>query len=962
MKLKKSLRFAVMMGVASIALVACSDTTIATPGTAVIPPAPPPAPPPPPPPPAATGFAARSTEPQSQADCPTGTVFAANVALPVSGQMTNFCSLTDDSTASAATGGAGGGTVSRAGTVTGIMNIPLSADPILIQGSVFIGDPAGDSADVTFAAGQTFISASQEGVVDLLVVSRGSTLTAVGTPTQPIIFTSAEDFEDDLQPNGTSGTGDWGGLAINGAAPLNECTVDTAATPGSAQCEQNGEGGSGVFGGALADDSSGSFQYVRVQHAGFQFTSTNELNGIALQGVGSGTLFDSIQVHRGADDGFEWFGGTVDATNLVVTGAGDDSFDWTDGWSGSLQFGLVVQEDGDDNGIEGDNNGDTSPDAMPRSMPRLSNITLIGDGAAGEGMQLRAGTAGNYANMIITNFAEGFEFGAAGTGPNPTVNSLFVTGNVENLVGGAQALFDAGMNNVLGAGTSLDGVLPGAAELALVATDPQTIDPDFESALYVGAFGPDDTAARNWTTGWTIDIPGAEPPTCPTGTTVDESDAPSNFPNRAELLTCVLSGTITQDISLVSGNLYRLDGTVFIGEDGGPTPGGGAQTASVTIDPGVTIFGDQEANIVDLLVIARGSQIFANGSSISPVILTSRADLENNGVIRGTTGEIGGIAINGRAPLNECTINTAATPGTAACAQNGEGGSGLFGGAISNDNSGRINFMQIRYAGFQFTSTNELNALALQGVGSGTELDFIQVLNGADDGVEWFGGTVNASHIVVTGSGDDSIDWTDGWSGTLQYAIVRQSPGLGDDNGIEGDNNGDTDPDAAPRSTPIIANLTMIGDGSSGEGIQVRAGTAGAVVNSIVTNFAEALEFNPAGMGPDPIIDAVAFSGVQSPTPTLGVFAGSGAALFATGNNTNTAANTLTAPVGFTTPLVPGANETAPAITAVNPVTICETVFTGAATNPCASLDATDYVGALEDASDRWFAGWTIGL
>lgn len=961
MKLKKSLRFAVMMGVASIALVACSDTEIATPGTVVIPPAPPTAPPPPPPPPPATGFAARSTEPQSQADCPTGTSFAANVALPISGQMTNFCSLTSGGTASAATGGTGGGTVARAGTITGTMNIPLSADPILIQGTVFIGDPAGMSADVTFAAGQTFISASQEGVVDLLVVSRGSTLTAVGTPTNPIVFTSAEDFEDDLQPNGTSGTGDWGGLAINGAAPLNECTVDTAATPGSAACQQNGEGGSGVFGGDQPAGSSGSFQYVRVQHAGFQFTSTNELNGIALQGVGSGTLFDSIQVHRGADDGFEWFGGTVDATNLVVTGAGDDSFDWTDGWVGSLQFGLVIQQTGDDNGIEGDNNGDTSADAMPRSTPRLSNLTLIGDGASGEGMQLRAGTAGDYANIIVTNFAEGFEFGAAGTGPNPTVNSLFVAGNTANLVGGAQTLFDAGMNNVVGGGTSLDGVLPGAAELALTARDPQLVDAGFAPAMYVGAFGPDDTATDNWTTGWTIDIPGAEPPGCPSGTTVDAADAPSDFPGRTEQFTCVLEGTITEDIRLTAGNLYRLDGSVFIGADGLADPAAGAPTASITIDPGVTIFGNQATGIVDLLVISRGSQIFANGSSISPVVLTSRNDLANGGVIRpAITGEIGGIAINGRAPLNECPLDTTATPGTADCEQDGEGGSGLFGGAIANDNSGRINFMQIRYAGFQFTSNNELNSLALQGVGSGTELDFIQVLNGADDGLEWFGGTVSASHVVVTGAGDDSIDWTDGWQGSLQYAIVRQNSG--DDNGVEGDNN-EFGADFMPRSTPVIANVTLLGDGSSGEGIQVRAGTGGAIVNGIVTNFAEALEFNPAGTGADPVVNAVAFSGVQTPVPLAPVFAVSGATLFAAGaNNTMTAANTLTAPTGFTTPLVPGANETAPAITAVNPVTVCNTVFTGAATSPCAQLDATDYVGALEDAGDLWFAGWTIGL
>ena len=224
----------------------------------------------------------------------------------------------------------------------GEIDIPFSADPILISGSIFIGttDSAavsaaisgstgatisgavddGMTAAVTFAPGQQFISQSATGIVDLLVVSAGSTLNAVGTATAPIIFTSFQDFEDDGLPNGTSGVGDWGGIAINGLAPLNECTVDSTAAPGTAECQQSGEGGSGIFGGDVVDDSSGDFQFIRVQHAGFLFNGEDELNGVALQGVGNGTTFENIQVHMGNDDGFEWFGGTVNAKNLVVTG------------------------------------------------------------------------------------------------------------------------------------------------------------------------------------------------------------------------------------------------------------------------------------------------------------------------------------------------------------------------------------------------------------------------------------------------------------------------------------------------------------------------------------------------------------------------------------------------------------------------------------------------------------------
>ncbi|MEM9669505.1 MAG: hypothetical protein AAF950_11325 [Pseudomonadota bacterium] len=973
MTFKKTMRWAALASVASVALAACSDTTIATPGTPQIPAPPPtaPPPPPPPPPPSGAGFAARSTAPASAADCAAGTSFIADVTL-TDGQTSNFCSLTPF----------GGG------TITGTVNIPFSADPLLISGTVFIGDAAGASASVTFAAGQEFVSASQAGVVDLVVVSRGSQLTAVGTASNPIVFTSMQDFVDDELPNGTSGVGDWGGLAINGAAPLNECTVDNTATPGTDGCEQNGEGGSGVFGGGNPTDDSGDYAFIRVQHAGFLFNDEDELNGIALQGVGNGTRFENIQVHLGNDDGFEWFGGTVNARNLIVTGAEDDSLDWTDGWVGNLQFALVVQNPGDDNGIEGDNNGNSdipmAADLLPRSNPNISNITFIGGGTttSGEGILFRDGSDATLVNAIITNFSQGFEFDEDTALATPTVDGSIVAGNGVDLVD-SQAIFAAGTGNVEGGGTSLDGVLPGPAELAANAgaIDPTTLDPSFFTAgQFVGAFSPGDTADNNFTTGWAIAIPGAEDPGCPAGTTEDAADAPSAFPGRSEDATCVINTPVSGEVTLTAGNLYRLDGSVFVGADAGsdpenPTPT--AATGTLTVEPGVTIFGNGAAGQVDLLTVSRGSQIFVNGSSAAPVVLTSRADLENGGDVRaGVTGEIGGLAINGRAPVNECTIDATAIPGSVDCEQNGEGGSGLFGGATLDDNSGVLNFLQIRYAGFLFNDEDELNGLALQGVGSGTEIDFIQILNGNDDGVEWFGGTASASHIVVTGAEDDSLDWTDGWTGTAQYVIVIQNPG--DDNGIEADNNGNSDiPDAAnllPRSRPVVANLTLIGGGdtTSGEGILLRDGGDGAVVNAIVTGFGQGLEFDNDAPPVAPTVDSVALSGNgenQVDTDLLDD---------ASDNILEFANNTLGAIAGFSTPLAPGTNETAPTIVAANPVTVCEAEFADIPANeaesdpaaapftalpsPCDQLDPAEYIGALADENDLWFAGWTIGL
>jgi len=105
-------------------------------------------------------------------------------------------------------------------------------------------------------------------------------------------------------------SGKWGGLIINGNAPINGCTVGTAV------CEAEGEGSTGKYGGNNAADNSGNLNYLQVKYAGYLITATNELNGIALQGVGNGTLIDYVQVHNNADDGIEFFGGTVNAKHL----------------------------------------------------------------------------------------------------------------------------------------------------------------------------------------------------------------------------------------------------------------------------------------------------------------------------------------------------------------------------------------------------------------------------------------------------------------------------------------------------------------------------------------------------------------------------------------------------------------------------------------------------------------------
>ena len=263
----------------------------------------------------------------------------------------------------------------------------------------------------------------------------------------------------------------------------------------------------------------------------------------------------------------------------------------------------------------------------------------------------------------------------------------------------------------------------------------------------------------------------------------------------AKTICTIAGGSISNDLRLSDGDqlIYELDGPVFIGVDSGAdpaSPAAGAASATLTIDPGVTVFGTDDD---DYLVITRGSKILSNGTQTSPVVMTSREAVEATGSLDASRkGVWGGLVINGRAPINACEDTTAAG-GSVDCQKSGEGSSGFFGGATSDDDSGQLFYTRVQYAGVRLTNDDELNGIAFQGVGSDTEVEFVQVQNNLDDCFEWFGGTVSATNLVAVGCGDDSFDWTDGWQGSLQYGIVYSGVSgtgggiSGDPRGIEGD-------------------------------------------------------------------------------------------------------------------------------------------------------------------------------
>ena len=230
-----------------------------------------------------------------------------------------------------------------------------------------------------------------DGQPDYIIIEQGGKINAVGTKEKPIVMTSTRQQ-----------AGAWGGVHICGKAPVN-------LSGGTGKSEI----GDATFGGTVANDNSGVMKYVRLEYTGFAFSETKESNSLTMYGVGNGTTIEYVQTYKGADDGFEWFGGTVNAKYLVSTHSEDDSFDWTDGWIGKGQFWVAIQDptapsaDGTANGdclIEADNREDNFAN-IPQSCPTLSNLTLIGNNdnnAQKRGIRLRAGTAVKLYNVLIT--------------------------------------------------------------------------------------------------------------------------------------------------------------------------------------------------------------------------------------------------------------------------------------------------------------------------------------------------------------------------------------------------------------------------------------------------------------------------------------------------------------------------------------------------------------------------------
>lgn len=300
-----------------------------------------------------------------------------------------------------------------------------------------------------------------------------------------------------------------------------------------------------------------------------------------------------------------------------------------------------------------------------------------------------------------------------------------------------------------------------------------------------------------------------------TGCSLDDDDNVGGG-NEGPSTSQNLSGNLTSDLRLQSGFAYTLTGALFV-----------KSGATLTIDAGVTI--EALAGGTDVyIIVERGGTIIADGTAANPIRFTSSASTPQ-------PGDWGGLIVNGNAPLSRQT-------GAQSNAATEVNNTIFFGGDNASDNSGILNYVILEYTGARIDDEAEHNGLTLNGVGNGTTISNIAILNGDDDAIEFFGGTVNASNILVVNAKDDMFDFTQGYAGTCTnlYGVreANYSAVTSDPRGVEADGNLDgNSPTDINQSNFTINGMTIINNGNGvqmSDAIKVRRGATATITGAYV--------------------------------------------------------------------------------------------------------------------------------
>ncbi len=294
----------------------------------------------------------------------------------------------------------------------------------------------------------------------------------------------------------------------------------------------------------------------------------------------------------------------------------------------------------------------------------------------------------------------------------------------------------------------------------------------------------------------------------------------------------ILEGRISQNLTLKAAYTYKLRGLVYV-----------TNGAILTIEPGTKIVG--ELNKQGGLIITRSSKIIADGTADKPIVFTSESSTPQR-------GDWSGLVILGNAPTNS-TFNGTAGVGAVEGGINNSDNLGLYGtpstqGQNPADNSGILRYVRIEYAGYAFLPDNEINGLTLAGVGSGTIIDYVQVSFANDDSIEWFGGTVNCSHLISYKTLDDDFDTDNGFSGRVQFGISLRDSSVADISKVEAfeSDNDANGSQLTPQTKAVFSNMTIVGPraelnnvGSSlfNAAAQIRRNSSESIFNSVIMGW-----------------------------------------------------------------------------------------------------------------------------
>lgn len=747
-------------------------------------------------------------------------------------------------------------TVYPAPTVTVSANITAnttwsSSSVYLLSGPIYVTN----NATLTIQPG-TVIRGNAAVAGSALIITKGAKIIADGTLAQPIVFTSSA-------APGSRAIGDWGGIVVLGKASNNLPANATAGTPaGIGNIEglpvsANSEYG----GGATPDDNdySGILRYIRLEFGGYAYQIDKEINGFTFGSVGAATVAEYLQTSFVNDDAFEWFGGTMNAKYLVAYRCLDDDMDCDFGYRGKVQFGLIVRDPNiadqssgsTSEGFECDNDGAGSTNT-PKTAAMFSNFTAIGplrgnptatiNSKFERALRLRRNSEMKILNSIFMDWKRGLHIDGTAAEARAGEDALRFRNNIiagcqpSNKIVTTSATFNHkkyvanNMNDTL---ISAAGILvnpynytapdyrPATGSIALTNADFNDQGfPQFTATSFRGAFAP--APAPMWTDSWTNFDP-----------------ANTIYPTA----TVTVSANITVDTRWTANNTYLLSGPIYVNNN-----------ATLTIEPGTVIRGNK-AIAGSALVITKGAKLIANGTKNAPIVFTSSGGVGNRAI-----GDWGGIVILGKAANN---LPANATAGTAAGIGNIEGlpvsADSEYGGGATpndNDNSGILKYVRIEFGGYAYQIDKEINGLTMGSVGRNTVIDYVQTSYTNDDSFEWFGGTVNAKHLVAYRGLDDDMDCDFGYRGQIQYVLIVRDPAIADQSsgstseGFECDNDGSGSTNS-PKTAATFSNVTAIGplrgnvtstiDPKHERALRLRRNSEMKIHNSIFMDFKKGL-------------------------------------------------------------------------------------------------------------------------